>query len=148
MAVNPMKIEGPSTSLQSKMDPTMLPSYRHILDIYFQQSNGRQIIAHQIESFNNFMDSYIPEVVTMVNPLIIRGSPEVALSGPRSALASATGLSTSAANALMGHSAEELKHLKILFIFLSNMNMRCSWNLKTQVCGNRLSLKTMVLFSL
>ncbi len=81
----------------------MLPSYRHILDIYFQQANGRQIIAHQIESFNNFMDGYIPEVVTMVNPLIIRGSPEVALSGPRSALASATGLSTSAANALMGH---------------------------------------------
>ncbi len=85
---------------------TMLPSYRHILDIYFQQSNGRQIIAHQIESFNNFMDSYIPEVVTMVNPLVVRGSPEVALSGPRSALASATGLSTSAANALMGHGAE------------------------------------------
>jgi DNA-directed RNA polymerase II subunit RPB2 len=84
----------------------MLPSYRHILDIYFQQANGRQIIAHQIESFNNFMDGYIPEVVTMVNPLIIRGSPEVALSGPRSALASATGLSTSAANALMGHSTE------------------------------------------
>jgi DNA-directed RNA polymerase II subunit RPB2 len=81
----------------------MLPSYRHILDIYFQQANGRQIIAHQIESFNNFMDGYIPEVVTMVNPLVIRGSPEVALSGPRSALASATGLSTSAANALMGH---------------------------------------------
>lgn len=79
-----------------------LPSYRHILDIYFQQSDGRQIISHQIESFNNFMDGYIPEVVTMVNPLIVRGSPEVALSGPRSALASATGLSTSAANALMG----------------------------------------------
>jgi DNA-directed RNA polymerase II subunit RPB2 len=85
---------------------TMLPSYRHILDIYFQQSNGKQIISHQIESFNNFMDSYIPEVVTMVNPLLVRGSPEVALSGPRSALASATGLSTSAANALMGHIAE------------------------------------------
>lgn len=74
-----------------------------MLDIYFQQGGGRQIIAHQIESFNNFMDNYIPEVVQMVNPLVLRGSPEVALSGPRSALASATGLSTSAANALMGH---------------------------------------------
>ena len=84
----------------------MLPSYRHILDIYFRQSNGRQIISHQIESFNNFMDSYIPEVVTMVNPLIVRGSPEIALSGPRSALASATGLSTSAANALIGQNQE------------------------------------------
>ncbi len=84
----------------------MIPSYRHILDIYFKQANGRQIISHQIESFNNFMDSYIPEVVTMVNPLIVRGSPEVALSGPRSALASATGLSTSAANALIGQTQE------------------------------------------
>ena len=83
----------------------MFPSYRHILDIYFQQAGCRQIISHQTESFNNFMDNYIPEVVTMVNPLIIRGSPEVALSGPRSALASATGLSTSAANALMGKEA-------------------------------------------
>jgi DNA-directed RNA polymerase II subunit RPB2 len=98
--MNPVKIEAQNSIEGSSQ---MLPSYRHILDIYFQQANGRQIIAHQIESFNNFMDGYIPEVVTMVNPLIIRGSPEVALSGPRSALASATGLSTSAANALMGH---------------------------------------------
>ncbi len=84
----------------------MLPSYRHMLDVYFKQANGRQIISHQIESFNNFMDSYIPEVVTMVNPLIVKGSPEVSLSGPRSALASATGLSTSAANALIGQNGE------------------------------------------
>ncbi len=97
--MDPVKIEGSHGSQESKM----LPSYRHILDVYFKQANGRQIIAHQVESFNNFMDGYIPEVVTMVNPLVVRGSPEVALSGPRSALASATGLSTSAANALMGH---------------------------------------------
>jgi len=96
------KIEENQSSLESKM----LPSYRHILDTYFKQCNGRQIIAHQIESFNNFMDGYIPEVVTMFNPLVVRGSPEVALSGPRSALASATGLSTSAANALMGHTPD------------------------------------------
>ena len=45
----------------------------------------------------------INEIITMVNPVIVRGSPEIPLSGPRSALASATGLSTSAANALMGN---------------------------------------------
>ena len=44
----------------------------------------------------------------MVNPVIIRGSPEIPLSGPRSALASATGMSTSAANALMGHKDESV----------------------------------------
>jgi DNA-directed RNA polymerase II subunit RPB2 len=81
----------------------MLPSYKHILELYFKQADGRQIISHQIESFNHFMEVDIPEIVTMVNPLIVRGSPEIPLSGPRSALASATGLSTTAANALMGH---------------------------------------------
>jgi len=70
----------------------MLPSYRHILDLYFRQAEGRQIISHQIESFNHFMDIDIPEIIQMVNPLVVRGSPEIPLSGPRSALASATGL--------------------------------------------------------
>jgi DNA-directed RNA polymerase II subunit RPB2 len=83
-----------------------LPSYKLLLEKYFQQAEGKQILAHQIESFNHFMDIDIPEIITQVNPLIVRGSPETPLSGPRSALASATGLSTSAANALMGRVAE------------------------------------------
>ena len=85
-----------------------IPSYRHILDLYFKQSEGRQIVSHQLESFNHFMDIDIPEIVQQVNPLIVRGSPETPLSGPRSALASATGLSTSAANALMGRTSEAM----------------------------------------
>jgi len=80
----------------------MFPSYHSILDKYFTQCEGRHIIFHQIESFNTFMDIDIPEIIKNANPIIVRGSPEVPLSGPRSALASATGLSTSAANALMG----------------------------------------------
>lgn len=87
----------------SSSDKPQLPSYKHVLNLYFKQEEGRQIISHQIESFNHFMEVDIPEIVTMVNPLIVRGSPEIPLSGPRSALASATGLSTSAANALMGN---------------------------------------------
>ena len=54
------------------------------------------------------MDIDIPEIVQQVNPLIVRGSPETPLSGPRSALASATGLSTSAANALMGRTTDAM----------------------------------------
>ena len=84
----------------------MIPSHRHILDLYFKQAGGRQIVSHQIESFNHFMDIDIPEIIQMVNPLVVRGSPEIPLSGPRSALASATGLSTTAANALMGRTTE------------------------------------------
>jgi len=84
----------------------MYPSYHSVLNKYFSQCEGRHIIFHQIESFNTFMDIDIPEIIKNVNPIIVRGSPEVPLSGPRSALASATGLSTSAANALMGFKAD------------------------------------------
>jgi DNA-directed RNA polymerase II subunit RPB2 len=82
---------------------TTSPKLWHkILELYFGQADGKQIVSHQIESFNHFMDVDIHEIITMVNPVIVRGSPEIPLSGPRSALATATGLSTSAANALMG----------------------------------------------
>ena len=83
----------------------MIPSYKHILELYFEQAEGRQIISHQLESFNHFMNVDIPEIIQHVNPITIRGSPEIPLSGPRSALATATGLSTTAANALMSVSA-------------------------------------------
>lgn len=82
-----------------------LPNYRHVLDIYFAQSDGRHILAHQIESFNQFMEFDIPEIIHMANPITVRGSPEIPLAGPRSALATATGLSTTAANALAGGAA-------------------------------------------
>jgi DNA-directed RNA polymerase II subunit RPB2 len=86
---------------------TSVPDNMKILDIYFQQMDKKQIIAHQIESFNHFILHDVPEILQAVNPVIIKGSPEIPLSGPRSALASATGLSTSAANALMGQMAED-----------------------------------------
>jgi len=82
--------------------------WQRLLMLYFSQADGKQIISHQLESFNHFMNVDIPEIVTMVNPVIVRGSPEIPLSGPRSALASATGLSTSAANALMGNKEESV----------------------------------------
>ena len=77
--------------------------WHKFLELYFSQADGKQIVTHQLESFNHFMKHDIHEIITMVNPVVVRGSPEIPLSGPRSALASATGLSTSAANALMGN---------------------------------------------
>ncbi len=79
-----------------------LPNYRHIIKAFINQSDGKQLISHQIESFNQFMEVDIPEIINMANPITSYGSPEIPLAGPRSALATATGLSTSAANALMG----------------------------------------------
>jgi len=86
---------------KENMKPSL--SHRHVLDIYFSQSEGRQIIAHQIESFNDFLEIQVPLIIKQGSPIVVKGSPEIPLAGPRSALASATGLSTSAANALMGH---------------------------------------------
>ena len=79
-----------------------IPSYRHVIDTFINQSDGKQIIAHQIESFNQFIEVDIPEIIHMSNPIVSHGSPEIPLAGPRSALATATGLSTTAAHALMG----------------------------------------------
>ena len=79
-----------------------LPDYRHILKTFVLQSDGKQLIGHQIESFNQFIEVDIPEIIHMSNPVTSYGSPEIPLAGPRSALATATGLSTTAANALMG----------------------------------------------
>ena len=84
-----------------------LPNHSKILDIFFQQMDKKQIISHQIESFNHFILHDVPEILQATNPIVIKGSPEIPLSGPRSVLASATGLSTSAANALMGQTSED-----------------------------------------
>jgi DNA-directed RNA polymerase II subunit RPB2 len=97
-----------SSKSQMEYASPKLQLWQQILELYFTQADGQQIIAHQLESFNHFMKVDIPEIITMVNPVIVRGSPEIPLSGPRSALASATGLSTSAANALMGHREESV----------------------------------------
>ena len=83
-----------------------IPNYRHILETFINQSDGKQIISHQIESFNQFIEVDIPEIIHMSNPITSYGSPEIPLAGPRSALATATGLSTTAAHALMGTTAD------------------------------------------
>jgi len=92
---------------ESSIQKLTVPDHNKILDIYFRQMDRKQIISHQIESFNHFILHDVPEILQATNPIIIRGSPEIPLSGPRSALASATGLSTSAANALMGQTQED-----------------------------------------
>ena len=76
--------------------------YKHVLELFFRQSEGRQVVSHQIESFNDFLEVQVPAIIQQSSPIVVFGSPEIPLAGPRSALASATGLSTSAANALMG----------------------------------------------
>lgn len=109
---------------------TPVLSHQHLLDVYFKQSEGRQIIAHQIESFNDFLEVQVPLIIKQCSNITVRGSPEIPLAGPRSALASATGLSTSAANALMGHEAADIgygikaKHEYEVTIEFENVSVR------------------------
>ena len=91
----------PEFKMENQKNHIQVPSFRHILDVYFKQSEGSGILAHQIESFNQFMEVDIPEIINMSNPFKVNGSPEIALQGPRSVLASATGLSSTAAKALI-----------------------------------------------
>jgi DNA-directed RNA polymerase II subunit RPB2 len=95
-----------TATMAQKTTTTPFPDYRHVLSQYFAQSDGKQIVSHQIESFNQFIEVDIPEIIHMANPIMSRGSPEIPLAGPRSALATATGLSTTAANALMGDTVD------------------------------------------
>lgn len=99
------------TTLAPSTPSVAFPDYRPVLEQYFAQSDGKQIVSHQIESFNQFIEVDIPEIIHMANPIMSHGSPEIPLAGPRSALATATGLSTTAANALMGGVADGLTHL-------------------------------------
>lgn len=106
-----MASQGTSATTTKGTQKGYFPDYRHVLSQYFAQSDGKQIVSHQIESFNQFIEVDIPEIIHMANPISSRGSPEIPLAGPRSALATATGLSTTAANALMGGPADGLTHL-------------------------------------
>ena len=106
-----MKTTATATATITEKKEGLFPDYRHVLSRYFAQSDGKQIVSHQIESFNQFIEVDIPEIIHMANPISSRGSPEIPLAGPRSALATATGLSTTAANALMGGAADGLTHL-------------------------------------
>ena len=43
-----------------------------IIETYFEEGHLKQLIRHQLESYNTFINSQIPETINMFNPLIIR----------------------------------------------------------------------------
>ena len=44
-----------------------------IVDSYFRQNNGKILIRHQIDSYNDFIRDKIPAIVSQVNPLVVGG---------------------------------------------------------------------------
>jgi DNA-directed RNA polymerase II subunit RPB2 len=64
---------------------------RRLLELYFDQHNGRQIIYHQIASFNQFMEKEVPETILRACPIKILGSPDLTLTGTTRAAAGTAG---------------------------------------------------------
>ena len=62
-----------------------------LLELYFNQHNGRQIIYHQLSSFNQFMEKDVSETILRSCPIKIIGSPDLTLTGTTRAAAGTAG---------------------------------------------------------
>ncbi len=69
----------------------METAYKSILDHYFHQHDNRQIIYHQIASFNHFMDFDVVDTIQRSCPIRIVGSPDLTLTGTTRAAAGTAG---------------------------------------------------------
>ena len=70
------------------MQPT---AYRPLLELYFDQHDKRQIVYHQISSFNHFMNVEVPQTILRSCPVRVTGSPDLNLTGTTRAAAGTAG---------------------------------------------------------
>lgn len=76
-----------SSHVQNKMES----AWKSILDLYFSQHDRRQIIYHQIASFNHFMDFDVVDTIQRSCPIKVVGSPDLTLTGTTRAAAGTAG---------------------------------------------------------
>ena len=79
-----------SDTASSPSSSTVNP-YKSILDLYFGQHDDRQIIYHQIASFNHFMDFDVVDTIKRSCPIRVVGSPDLNLTGTTRAAAGTAG---------------------------------------------------------
>ena len=65
--------------------------YRNLLELYFAQHDNRQIIYHQISSFNHFMNHEVSQTILRSCPVRVTGSPDLNLTGTTRAAAGTAG---------------------------------------------------------
>jgi DNA-directed RNA polymerase beta subunit len=65
--------------------------YRQLLELYFAQHDSRQIVYHQISSFNHFMNVEVPQTILRSCPVRVTGSPDLNLTGTTRAAAGTAG---------------------------------------------------------
>ena len=77
----------------AKSQATMSESidYRNLLELYFAQHDNRQIVYHQISSFNHFMNVEVPQTILRSCPVRVTGSPDLNLTGTTRAAAGTAG---------------------------------------------------------
>ena len=64
---------------------------RNLLELYFDQHDKRQIVYHQISSFNHFMNVEVPQTILRSCPVRVTGSPDLNLTGTTRAAAGTAG---------------------------------------------------------
>jgi DNA-directed RNA polymerase II subunit RPB2 len=69
----------------------MESAWKPILDLYFAQHDNRQMIYHQIASFNHFMDFDVVDTIMRSCPIRVVGSPDLTLTGTTRAAAGTAG---------------------------------------------------------
>ena len=69
----------------------METAWNKVLDLYFSQHDRRQIIYHQIASFNHFMDFDVVDTIMRSCPVRVVGSPDLTLAGTTRAAAGTAG---------------------------------------------------------
>jgi len=74
-----------------KPSATMNSAYRNLLELYFDQHDKRQIVYHQISSFNHFMKVEVPQTILRSCPVRVTGSPDLNLTGTTRAAAGTAG---------------------------------------------------------
>lgn len=80
--------KGPTTMGQVKGESI---DYRNLLELYFDQHDRRQIVYHQISSFNHFMNVEVPQTILRSCPVRVTGSPDLNLTGTTRAAAGTAG---------------------------------------------------------
>lgn len=66
-------------------------AYRKVFDLYFDQHDQRQIVYHQLASFNYFMKIDIMDTILRCCPITVEGSPDLTLTGTTRAAAGTAG---------------------------------------------------------
>jgi DNA-directed RNA polymerase II subunit RPB2 len=71
------------------MDSPTIP--RNLLELYFDQNNGRQIVDHQLSSFNHFINKEVSQTILRSCPVHVTGSPDRPLTNTTRAAAGTAG---------------------------------------------------------